>query len=87
MEGIALAPGENEVLGVSTCSIIKCRRSHRSCLCRLLAAEEGYLTFGGKDAAPAPDAYEVLGVESKVDAPAARRQFMKLRCKPHSRCA
>lgn len=47
-------------------------------ICRLLAVEEGYLTFGGKDAAPAPDAYEVLGVEPKVEAAAARRQFMKL---------
>lgn len=43
-----------------------------------MAETASFLTFGGKDAAPAPDAYAVLGVEPKVDASAARRQFMKL---------
>lgn len=47
-------------------------------MCRLLADEGSYLSFGGKDGAPAPNAYEVLGVEPEVEAGAARRQFMKL---------
>lgn len=47
-------------------------------MCRLLADEGSYLSFGGKDGAPAPNAYEVLGVEPKIEAAAARRQFMKL---------
>ena len=47
-------------------------------VCRLLADEGSYLSFGGKDGAPAPNAYEVLGVEPRVEAGAARRQFMKL---------
>jgi DnaJ domain len=46
--------------------------------CRLLADEGAHLSFGGKDGAPAPNAYEVLGVGPKVEAAAARRQFMKL---------
>jgi DnaJ-class molecular chaperone len=45
---------------------------------RVLADEGSYMTFGGKGGAPAANAYEVLGVEPRVDAAAARRQFMKL---------
>jgi DnaJ domain len=48
------------------------------CVHRLLADEGSYLSFGGKDGAPAPNAYEVLGVGPGVEAAAARRQFMKL---------